>query len=155
MNDIITFRVDDKSDLDDFDRLISLMGFQSRSDYFRSCVAVTIHGAALAEASGTLDPVVRAWIDRQKIFAAKKQSETALLQQMIHDTAHPIIAMKGVKTAYRVLRDDLIREMLRETGRVFTYDEIMDALKTYQTYHRAELDEHRTNTAREIYAAED
>lgn len=153
--DKISFRIDDKSDLEDFDRFISLMGFQSRSDYFRSCVAVTVHGAALAEASGHLDPLVCAWITRQKTFAAKKQGEAVALQTMIRDVAHPIIAMKGIKTAYRVLREDMIREMVKETGRVFTADEIMEAMKAYQTYHRAELDDYRTNTAREMYATED
>lgn len=154
IEDKIAFRFD-KSDLEGFDRLISLMGFQSRSDYFRSCVSVTVHGAALIGATGKLDPITDAWIKCQKAHSAKKLSEEESLQKMIGEVSHSVIAMKGVKTAYRVLRDDMIREMVKETGRVFTADEIMEAMKAYQTYHRTELDDYRTNTAREMYASED
>lgn len=151
----LIFRIDDKSDLEDFDRLISLMGFQSRSDYFRSCVAVTVHGAALAEASGKIDPIAHGWINRQKRYAAKKHSEETALLLNIDRMAKAIIAMKGVKTAYRALKDDIIRQTFEDTGRAFTADEVADAMTAYQMYHRAELDDYRTNTAREIYAAED
>ena len=153
MTDVRTSIFVDEYDLSALDEQIPYMGFSSRSEFFRSVVAITVHGAALADASGQpLDPATRAWIEQMREHGDRRHDDEKVLLEYIGRVGLPAIAMKGLKTAFRTLKIDMAAEMLRETGRVFSEDEMWRILNAYATYHKVEIDGYRAKTAREFYA---
>lgn len=142
----------DEYDLSALDKQIPYMGFTSRSDYLRACITVTVHGAALAAASGQpLDPITQDWIQQMREHGDHRHDDEVALLEYIGQVAVPVLAMKGLRTAFKVLKDTLNAEMVRQ-GRAFSEDEIWKALGAYETYHRTEIENYRLKTALEIYA---
>jgi len=152
MTDVRTSIFVDEYDLSALDEQIPYMGFSSRSEFFRSVVAITVHGAALADASGRpLDPITRDWIQRMREHGDRRHDDEVALLEYIGKVGMPVIAMKGLRTAFKVLKNDLTVEMVQRIGRAFSEDEIWKALNAYATYHRAEIENYRLKTTMELY----
>ncbi|WP_067047618.1 hypothetical protein [Methanofollis ethanolicus] len=139
-------------DLTTLDEQIPYMGFTSRSEYLRACITVTVHGAACADAAGKLDPVTRDWIEQMREHGDRRHDDEKVLLEYIGKVGLPLIAMKGLRTAFKVLKNDLNAEVLRQTGRTFSEDEIWQILRTYAAYHKVEIEEHRSKVALAHYA---
>lgn len=155
MTDVRTAFMTNERDLSALDERIRYMGFPSRSEYLRACITVTVNSAALAAASGQpLDPITQDWIQRMREHGDNRHDDEVVLLQYIGRVGLPVIAMKGLKTAFRTLKADLIAEMLRETGRAFSEDEVREVMNAYAVYHKVEIDEYRAKIAREFYAVE-
>lgn len=144
--------VANERDLAALDERIHYMGFSSRSEYFRACIDVTVNSAALADASGQpLDPATRAWIEQMREHGDRRHDDEVALLEYIGKVGMPVIAMKGLRTAFKVLKNDLTVEMVQRIGRAFSEDEIWKALNAYATYHRAEIENYRLKTTLELY----
>lgn len=153
MTDVRTAFMTNERDLSALDERIHYMGFPSRSEYLRACITVTVNSAALAAASGQpLDPITQDWIQRMREHGGRRHDDEKVLLEYIGRVGLPVIAMKGLKTAFKVLKTDMAAEMLRETGWIFSEDEMWRILNAYATYHKVEIDGYRAKTAREFYA---
>ncbi|WOX55047.1 hypothetical protein R6Y95_06115 [Methanoculleus palmolei] len=151
MTEVRTCFLADEYDLSALDEQIPYMGFTSRSEYLRACITVTVHGPALAEAAGKLDPVTQGWIQQMREHGDRRHDDEVALLEYIGKVGLPVIAMKGLKTAFKALKADMIAEMLRETGRVFSEDDMWRILNAYAVYHKVEIEEYRSKTAVALY----
>ena len=125
------------------DRIANDLEFVSRTDLFTSCAHLILYGKI---AAGERSPEL---FTEQQLTKLHQHSQNIssmqkTFMQIVHETAFPIIAMKGIASAEHAFGEDIKHLLYERCGMVPEDIEIRDWFRLFKNLHRAELLEYRT-----------
>ena len=94
------------------------------------------------------------WLGDLSTEADLKKAIRSAYFRLLTEIALPAIAMKGSKTAYRLLKKDLERGMLDLCGIVPPARELEILTRIFEEIHMPDFIRHRTHTLTEQYKEE-
>ena len=138
------------------DKKLELTPFESRTDFLTACTRVFLYGKPedRRETPKTPDTRMQNWLKDLSTEADLKETIRTTYFQLLRDLALPAIAMRGSKTAYRLLRKDLKRGMLDRCGIIPPAEEMKTLTRIFEEIHLPELIRHRTEALTEQYKEE-
>ena len=135
------------------DKTLRQTPFGSRTNFLTACVRVFLYGQH-HNTDKLPEPCIGNWLCDLKTEADLRTTLQTTYFRLLADLAVPAIAMKGSRTACRLLRKDLERGMLEQCGAVLSLREMETLTRIFEEIHMPELIRHRTRTLAEQYQEE-
>lgn len=121
------------------DKRIQRLGYKSRSEFFTAIAYTILYGTTGNE---NYPESLKEWLKDNTTPLSEDQIKQRLIE-IIRETYHPVIAMKGTQIAIRATGNDLRKTFHDETTIWLTESDIREAYHAYTLIHRKELEEHR------------
>ena len=125
------------------DRIANDLEFVSRTDLFTCCAHLILYGKTAAGEQSP-DDITTNQLEKLHDHDQNISSMQKTFMQIVHETAFPVIAMKGIASAEHAFGDDIKHLLYERCGMVPEDNEIRDWFRLFKNLHRAELLEYRT-----------
>ncbi|MDR0980978.1 MAG: hypothetical protein LBL85_04285 [Methanocalculaceae archaeon] len=124
------------------DKKLEQTPFESRTDFLTACPRVFLYGNS-TDKTRTPGPLMENWLGNLHDAAAVREQIRETYFNLLHELAFPAIAMRGSRTAYRLLRKDLERGMLERCGMIPPAEEMEPLARIIRwiTYTEVEIDD--------------
>ena len=136
------------------DKKLEQTPFESRTDFLTACTRVFLYGK-YTDKTRTPGSLMEDWLGNLHDVVTIREKIRETCFDLLHELAFPAIAMRGSRTAYRLLKKDLERGMLERCGMIPPADEMETLVRIFEEIHMPEIIRHRTETLKEQYLAED
>lgn len=127
--------------------------FESRTDFITACARTFLYGTT-DPGHKNPGPLMENWIHNIRTIARQQETIRQTYFDILKELAFPVIAMRGSKTAYHLLRKDLERTMLERCGSVPPAEQMQTLMKAFEETHMPEIIRHRSETLKEHYFGE-
>lgn len=130
-----------KTEADTLDKILKSAGFHNRTEYLTALIQQTIYADNTIR---PLPPSTETWITTIRTAAQTQDTIRTTTIQALDQIAFPVIAMRGGKTALRLLRHEIEDYVLEHCGLLPEPDDLEYCMTIYQNTKRTELIRHRT-----------
>ncbi|MDU9375954.1 hypothetical protein McpSp1_05340 [Methanocorpusculaceae archaeon Sp1] len=136
-------------EIDILDKILHAAGFENRTDYVTALLQATIYGP-YAAAQEIPDEAGR-WIKGIREIAKTRDATRQAILDAYDTLAFPVIAMRGGKTALKLLQSEIETAVLENCGVLPAPGDLDYCMKIYQNIRRPKLLQHRTRELAEEF----